>query len=159
MKRVFIAGIIALLLSVPVFADIEIGARMFGEVIIPQITIDLEQGFLPTITAFKPDIYGNLSFEGVYGATFTWNAPFIVYNSLDFNVALSFYFGAGMLLVVEYPAVGIEGGYAVVGAKVDCGEAGALFADLMIAQDGSYITSVGGTLALPSLNLTFPPAE
>ena len=160
MKKVIIASIIALLLSVPVFADVEIGARMVGaEIIVPQITIDLNQGFIPSLTAFKPDIYDDLSLNGVYSAMLTWNAPFIVYNSLDFKIAFSFYFGAGITLLVDAPALAVQNAYAVVGAKVDCGEAGALFADISIAQDGSYITSVGGTLSLPSLDLKFPPAE
>jgi hypothetical protein len=161
MKKLLIATILAAMLAVPVFAGVEIGMRLVDtEILVPQITISLDESFLPSVTAFKFDVYDGLTFDGTYSLSATWDAPFLVYDSPNFGIAVSFYFGAGAIVIVESPAFAVVDGYATLGAKVDCGQSGALFAELMIFQDGSYVSNIGGTLVLPSLTLpAFPAGE
>ncbi len=159
MKKALLIAVLIAIFTVPAFAGVEFGVRTVGTIVVPQVTIDLDQGFIPALTVFKSDLFDGLTANGTYSLFLTWNAPFIVYRSPDFGFRLSFYFGAGVIVGVNYPSdnpVTLEGEYAVLGGKVDSGEAGALFADIMIAPDGSYSTSVGGTLALPSFSLPAP---
>ena len=156
MKKALILVALIAIFTVPTFAGVDFGARMIGNVVTPQITIDLNQGFVPALTVFKADLYQNLKIDGTYIFSLTWNAPFITYKTPGFTFALSFYFGGAGELDIQYPAMALSNGYAVIGGKIDCGENGALFAEIMIDHTGSYITSIGGSLSLPSLSLPSP---